>query len=204
MAGGTAWTLPGPNARGPPVPGVEPRLASDGVELWIAPAGSPVSRIGPTGTHVFSVPGTVDGWFALHGKFGKLPMKRLLAPTIEYANNGFPVTELIAHYWALSVPRLSKYPGFSEQFTRDETMKRAFVRSLEIIGEAVKKAPTWAAQRYPDIDWRAAAGMRDRLIHGYFGVDYDIVWDVVTNKVPVLRSQIAEILQREGGGSPRE
>ena len=46
--------------------------------------------------------------------------------------------------------------------------------------------------------------MRDRLIHGYFGVDYDIVWDVVTNKVPVLRSQIAEILQREGGGSPRE
>ena len=105
-----------------------------------------------------------------------------------------------ADYLAAHITGMSR-----EQFTRDETMKRAFVRSLEIIGEAVKKAPTWAAQRYPDIDWRAAAGMRDRLIHGYFGVDYDIVWDVVMNKVPVLRSQIAEILQKEGGaGSPRE
>ena len=46
--------------------------------------------------------------------------------------------------------------------------------------------------------------MRDRLIHGYFGVDYDIVWDVVMNKVPALRSQIADILQREGGDSPHE
>ncbi len=91
-----------------------------------------------------------------------------------------------------------------EQFTRDETLKLAFVRSLEIIGEAIKKTPPWVTQRYSDIDWRSAAGMRDRLIHGYFGVDYDIVWDVATNKVPVLRSQIAEILRREGGDSPRE
>jgi uncharacterized protein with HEPN domain len=85
-----------------------------------------------------------------------------------------------------------------EQFNRDETLKRAFVRSLEIIGEAIKKTPSSVTQRYPNIDWRAAAGMRDRLIHGYFGVDYDIVWDVIMNKVPVLRSQIAELLRNEG------
>ena len=48
---------------------------------------------------------------------GKLPMKTLLAPAIRYAREGFPVTELIAHYWATSVPRLSKFPGFTEQFT---------------------------------------------------------------------------------------
>src|SRR5688500_4428694 len=51
-----------------------------------------------------SVPGTVDGWFALHERFGKLPIEAILAPTIAYAREGFPVTELIAHYWALSVP----------------------------------------------------------------------------------------------------
>ena len=64
--------------------------------------------IPPLGPLPVTVPGAVDGWFALHGRFGKLPMKRLLAPTIEYANTGFPVTELIAHYWALSVPRLAR------------------------------------------------------------------------------------------------
>ena len=64
-----------------------------------------------------SVPGAVDGWFALHERFGKLPMKAILAPTIAYAREGFPVTELIAYYWALSVPRLSRFAGFTEQFT---------------------------------------------------------------------------------------
>jgi gamma-glutamyltranspeptidase/glutathione hydrolase len=75
------------------------------------------TAIPPTGPLPVSVPGAVDGWFALHDRFGRLPMKRVLAPTIAYAREGFPVTELIAHYWNLSVPRLSKYPGFSEQFT---------------------------------------------------------------------------------------
>jgi gamma-glutamyltranspeptidase/glutathione hydrolase len=75
--------------------------------------------IPPHGPLPVTVPGTVDGWFALHGKFGRLPMQKLLAPTIAYAKNGFPVTELIAHYWALSVPRLSKFNGFREQFTID-------------------------------------------------------------------------------------
>jgi uncharacterized protein with HEPN domain len=59
-------------------------------------------------------------------------------------------------------------------FLRYETLKRAFVRSLEIIGEAVKQLPDDVKQRYSHLDWRAMAGMRDRLIHGYFGVDYTV------------------------------
>ncbi len=65
-----------------------------------------------------SVPGTVDGWFELHDRFGKLPMKDVLQPTIDYANKGFPVSELIAYYWNKSVPRLAPQVGaFSETFT---------------------------------------------------------------------------------------
>ena len=83
------------------------------------------------------------------------------------------------------------------EFVQDETLKRAYVRSLEIIGEAVKQLPDWLRQKYDVIEWRAMAGMRDRLIHNYFGVDYDIVWDVVINKIPVLDTEIRLILQQE-------
>lgn len=64
-----------------------------------------------------SVPGTVDAWFALHDRFGKLQMREVLAPTIRYAREGHPVHQTIAYYWDRSVPRLSKFPGFTEQFT---------------------------------------------------------------------------------------
>ncbi|MCF6299965.1 MAG: gamma-glutamyltransferase family protein, partial [Proteobacteria bacterium] len=64
-----------------------------------------------------SVPGAVDGWFMLHQKFGKLPMDKILEPAINYAENGFPVTQLIAYYWNRSIPILSPWPGFTEQFT---------------------------------------------------------------------------------------
>jgi Uncharacterized conserved protein len=84
-----------------------------------------------------------------------------------------------------------------DQFMRDATLQRAFVRSLEIIGEASKRIPDDFKQKYGHLEWRAMAGMRDRLIHGYFGVDYGIVWDVVTNKIPVLHRAIKEIIEAE-------
>ena len=76
-----------------------------------------LARIPAHGPLPVSVPGAVDGWFALHERFGKLPMKALLSPTIRTAREGHPVSELVAHYWARSVPRLAKFPGFNEQFT---------------------------------------------------------------------------------------
>ena len=86
-----------------------------------------------------------------------------------------------------------------EEFIQDETLRRAFVRSIEIIGEATKQVPEEFRQKYSHIAWRAMAGMRDRLIHDYFGVDYEIVWDVVINKIPKLNDDIEEILGRETG-----
>ena len=74
--------------------------------------------IPPLGHLPISVPGTVSGWGALHQKFGKLPLKKVLAPAIDYAESGFPVSELISYYWRRSVPRLSPQPGaFGETFT---------------------------------------------------------------------------------------
>ena len=81
-----------------------------------------------------------------------------------------------------------------EVFLQNESLKRAFVRSLEVIGEAVKNVPENVRVQSSEIQWKAIAGMRDRLIHGYFSVDYDIVWDAVTNKVPTLVEQISKIL----------
>ena len=83
------------------------------------------------------------------------------------------------------------------EFLDDETLKRAFVRSLEIIGEATKKVSDEVTAAHPEIEWRAMAGMRDRLIHGYFGVDYDLVWNVVVEKVPSLLSAIQQIIDSD-------
>ena len=76
------------------------------------------SDLPPHGMLPISVPGAVDGWFELHKKFGSMPMRDILQPAIHYADNGFPVSELIAYYWDRSVPVLSQQPGdFSGTFT---------------------------------------------------------------------------------------
>jgi uncharacterized protein with HEPN domain len=82
-----------------------------------------------------------------------------------------------------------------DRFSGDETLRRAFVRSLEIIGEAAKKVPDDFRLRHTSVEWRSMAGMRDRLIHDYFGVDYELVWDVIQNRIPELRRQLSSILE---------
>jgi uncharacterized protein with HEPN domain len=81
------------------------------------------------------------------------------------------------------------------QLLNDETLKRAVVRSLEIIGEASKKIPVDVKANWNTISWKNMAGMRDRLIHDYMGVDYSIVWDVIKNKIPDLLVQINEVIE---------
>lgn len=79
----------------------------------------------------------------------------------------------------------------------DEVLKRAVIRSLEIIGEATKKIPAHIKQQWKDVPWKNIAGMRDKLIHEYFGVNYGIVWDVVRNKIPEIKLIIAQIIDSE-------
>jgi gamma-glutamyltranspeptidase/glutathione hydrolase len=99
-----------------------------------------------------NVPGCVDGWFALHDRFGKLSMKDDLAPAIRYAREGFPLTELIAYYWDRSVPHLSKYPGFAEQMT--------------INGRAPAKGEIWKNPNLASTLEAIANGGRDAFYKG--------------------------------------
>ena len=90
-----------------------------------------------------SVPGCVDGWFELHEKFGTLPMSEILSPAVNYARDGFPVTELIAYYWGRSAQVLKQFPGFEEIFMPDgkapgkgEVFKNPYLaNTLELIGK---------------------------------------------------------------------
>lgn len=84
-----------------------------------------------------------------------------------------------------------------EGLISNETLKRAVVRSLEIIGEASKKIPVDFKLKWNSINWKNMAGMRDRLIHDYMGVNYSIVWDVVKNKIPELSLQIQQVIDAE-------
>ncbi|WP_155952079.1 gamma-glutamyltransferase [Pseudoxanthomonas suwonensis] len=108
--------------------------------------------IPPLGPLPVSVPGAVDGWFALHGRFGRLPMADNLAPAIRYAREGHPVHEVIAYYWDRSVPRLSQFPGFKEQFTID--------------GRAPRKGELWKNPNLADTLQTIADGGRDAFYKG--------------------------------------
>lgn len=111
-----------------------------------------ITKIPKYGPLPVSVPGCVDGWFALHERFGSKPMAELLAPTIRYATEGAPITELIAYYWDLSVPKLSPFPGFIEQFTID--------------GRAPRKGELWRNPHLASTLTKIAEGGRDAFYKG--------------------------------------
>jgi uncharacterized protein with HEPN domain len=87
-----------------------------------------------------------------------------------------------------------------ERFLADIKTQDAVIRNLEIIGEATKSLSTGLREKHPDVPWKGMAGVRDRLIHHYFGVNLDIVWDIVAVELPVLESQVEAILQQEHSG----
>jgi uncharacterized protein with HEPN domain len=84
-----------------------------------------------------------------------------------------------------------------EAFLADVKTQDAVIRNLEIVGEATKNLSMRLRNRHPEVPWKAMAGVRDRLIHDYFGVNLDIVWQIVTGELPQLATQIEEIMQSE-------
>jgi gamma-glutamyltranspeptidase/glutathione hydrolase len=170
--------------------------------------------IPPHGPLPVTVPGAVDGWFALHERFGKLPMAQNLAPTVAYARKGHPVHEVIAYYWNRSVPVLSKWPGFTEQFTIEGRAPRKgemwrnpnLANTLETIGRDGRDAfYKGGIARTIDAFFRANGGFlryEDLAAHtgewvdpvstNYRGVD---VWEIPPNGQGIAALQILNLLE---------
>jgi gamma-glutamyltranspeptidase/glutathione hydrolase len=111
-----------------------------------------LEKIPPRGPLPVSVPGTVDGWYALHEQFGRLSMARNLAPAIRYAREGFPLTEVIAQYWALNAEALADYAGFAEVFMPG--------------GRTPRKGEIFRNPRLADTYEKIAKGGRDAFYKG--------------------------------------
>ena len=82
-----------------------------------------------------------------------------------------------------------------ENFKEDDKTSSAVIRKFEIIGEATKNIPQSIKEKYPHIPWKEMAGFRDKLIHFYFGIKYDIVWDTIKLRLPELRNNIERVLK---------
>jgi len=84
-----------------------------------------------------------------------------------------------------------------EDFRKDRKTVYAVIRAIEVIGEAAKNIPESIRSKYPDIPWRDMAGMRDKLIHAYFGVDLEVLWKTIRQDLPALKGMISEMLAEE-------
>ncbi len=97
------------------------------------------------------------------------------------------------------IARIEKYVGDMsyEDFVNSQKTVDAVIRNIEIIGEATKHVPNTVRKKYPDLPWTQMAGMRDKVIHGYFDVMYSTVWETVVHDLPLVKPKIREILDRE-------
>ena len=84
-----------------------------------------------------------------------------------------------------------------DDLMQDAVLQRACARSFEIMGEAVKNVSTDFRRKHKEIDWKNIAGMRDKLIHQYFGVNWNILWDVIKEKLPAVKVHLEKILERK-------
>ena len=80
-----------------------------------------------------------------------------------------------------------------EQLKNDKKTSSAIIRKFEVIGEATKNMPNKIKDNYPDFPWKGMAGMRDRLIHAYFGIDYNLVWAAIKTDIPKLKPKMKRI-----------
>ena len=94
-----------------------------------------------------------------------------------------------------AIQRIEKYAGRGRQaFVADELIQTYIVHNLQILGEAAAKIPTEQQREYPDLPWPKMVGMRNVLVHNYFNIDLDIVWQVVESELPALKEKIGRIL----------
>ena len=161
-----------------------------------------------------SVPGVIDGWFALHERYGQLEMADILAPTIDYAENGHPVHELIAWYWDRTVPILAPYPGFIEQFTVDGRSPQAgeiwknpnYADTMRILvdegrdgfykGELARRISDYMAENDGFLDYDDLANHQGEWVEpvstNYRGYD---VWQIPPNGQGIAGLQILNVLE---------
>ncbi|MBI5215885.1 MAG: DUF86 domain-containing protein [Ignavibacteriae bacterium] len=98
-----------------------------------------------------------------------------------------------------SISKVTRYVGKKsfQKFIDDEILVDAVIRNLEIIGEAVKHVPLELRKKHKNIAWRKIAGLRNILIHDYFGIDYYLLWDIIKHKLPELESQLILLMKDE-------
>jgi uncharacterized protein with HEPN domain len=87
-----------------------------------------------------------------------------------------------------------------DRFSRSQMVIDAVMRNIEILGEATKNVSDKLKSKYPEIEWRKISGTRDRIIHFYFGIKLEIVWDIISTHIPNLKRQLENIIKKEGWG----